>query len=242
MPNLAALIRRGVRADFHTLRPMLSPLLWTSIATGVTPERHGILDFISPDPRTGEMVPVSSTFRRVPAFWNILTQYNVSQGIVAWLADLAGGVDKRPPRHRPLRLPRLRRTGARGGPGHDLAAGIRGPRAHAGSAGGLAPGGVLEALLQRSRPRADRVGTHGVPQGRSHRELRADREHRAHLDRDRRGLAAHRRSSRARRVLRVDRRRGAPDDALRAAPWIADHRGGLQPLLRRHQRHLRTPG
>jgi Flp pilus assembly protein TadD len=86
MPNLAALIRRGVRADFHTLRPMLSPLLWTSIATGVTPERHGILDFISPDPRTGEMVPVSSTFRRVPAFWNILTQYNVSQGIVAWLA------------------------------------------------------------------------------------------------------------------------------------------------------------
>ncbi len=86
MPNLAALIRRGVRADFHTLRPMLSPLLWTSIATGVTPERHGILDFISPDPLTGEMVPVSSAFRRVPAFWNILTEFNVSQGIVAWLA------------------------------------------------------------------------------------------------------------------------------------------------------------
>jgi Flp pilus assembly protein TadD len=32
------------------------------------------------------MVPVSSAFRRVPAFWNILTQYGISQGIVAWLA------------------------------------------------------------------------------------------------------------------------------------------------------------
>ncbi len=86
MPNLAALIRRGVRADFHTLTPMLSPLLWTSIATGVTPDRHGILDFLTPDPRTGEMVPVSSALRRAPAFWNILSHFGVSQGIVAWLA------------------------------------------------------------------------------------------------------------------------------------------------------------
>jgi Tfp pilus assembly protein PilF len=86
MPNLASLIQRGVRADLHTLTPMLSPLLWTTIATGATPDRHGILDFLTTDPRTGDQVPVSSALRRVPAFWNILTQFEVSQGIVAWLA------------------------------------------------------------------------------------------------------------------------------------------------------------
>lgn len=86
MPNLASLIRRGVRTDLHTITPMLSPLLWTTIATGVTPDRHGILDFLTTDPRTGDQVPVSSALRRVPAFWNVLTQSGVSQGIVAWLA------------------------------------------------------------------------------------------------------------------------------------------------------------
>jgi Flp pilus assembly protein TadD len=86
MPNLASLIRRGARADLHTITPMLSPLLWTTIATGATPDRHGILNFLTTDPRAGEEVPVSSTQRRVPAFWNILTQFGISQGIVAWLA------------------------------------------------------------------------------------------------------------------------------------------------------------
>src|SRR5262245_28350756 len=33
MPNLAALIGRGVRANLRTLRPILSPVIWTSIAT-----------------------------------------------------------------------------------------------------------------------------------------------------------------------------------------------------------------
>ena len=86
LPNLASLIRRGARADLHTLTPMLSPLIWTSIATGVTPDQHGILDFLTQDPATGKMIPVTSTLRRVPAFWNVLTEHGISQGIVGWLA------------------------------------------------------------------------------------------------------------------------------------------------------------
>jgi len=86
LPHLAGLLDRGVRADLHTFTPMLSPLLWTTIATGTTADRHGILDFLTPDPATGKMVPVSSTLRREPALWNYLTQYGVSQAVVAWLA------------------------------------------------------------------------------------------------------------------------------------------------------------
>ncbi len=86
LPNLASLIDSGVRANLRTLSPMLSPLIWTSIATGVRPDRHGILDFLVTDPETGAQSPVTSSLRRVPAFWNHLTQHGVSMGIVGWLA------------------------------------------------------------------------------------------------------------------------------------------------------------
>jgi predicted AlkP superfamily phosphohydrolase/phosphomutase len=46
MPALAALLKRGVRADLATLEPRLSPLLWSTIATGVTADCHGILNFL----------------------------------------------------------------------------------------------------------------------------------------------------------------------------------------------------
>lgn len=86
VPNLTRLVRGGVRGDLRTLSPMLSPLIWTSIATGVGPERHGILDFFVKDPETGRPVPATSSARRVPAFWNIATNYGRSVNVVGWLA------------------------------------------------------------------------------------------------------------------------------------------------------------
>jgi len=34
MPNLARLVSGGVMGNLATLQPMLSPMIWTSIATG----------------------------------------------------------------------------------------------------------------------------------------------------------------------------------------------------------------
>jgi len=42
LPNLRRLVDDGVRADLSTLDPKLSPLLWSSIATGKTADKHGI--------------------------------------------------------------------------------------------------------------------------------------------------------------------------------------------------------
>ena len=39
MPHLERLINRGVMGDIFTLRPVLSPMLWNSIATGRTRRR-----------------------------------------------------------------------------------------------------------------------------------------------------------------------------------------------------------
>jgi hypothetical protein len=45
LPNLAKLIARGVHAELATVEPVISPVVWTSIATGQPPELHGIRDF-----------------------------------------------------------------------------------------------------------------------------------------------------------------------------------------------------
>jgi len=86
LPTFARLLRDGASAPCTSLDPPLSPLLWTSIGTGRTPDDHGILDFITRDPRTGKTVPVTSTLRRVDAIWNIASEAGKQVGAVGWLA------------------------------------------------------------------------------------------------------------------------------------------------------------
>ncbi|MEK7282966.1 MAG: alkaline phosphatase family protein [Acidobacteriota bacterium] len=86
LPNLARLKGEGARARLRSSVPTLSPLLWTTVATGKTPDRHGINDFLIADPRTGRQVPINSTFRRSKAIWNILTEAGLSSDIIAWWA------------------------------------------------------------------------------------------------------------------------------------------------------------
>ena len=75
LPHLQSLRDEGAWGDIKTLTPALSPLLWTSVVTGTTADRHGIVDFLARDPRTGQKVPVSSRFRKVRALWNIFTDF-----------------------------------------------------------------------------------------------------------------------------------------------------------------------
>jgi hypothetical protein len=105
LPHLGALVDRGVSGPLATVHSS-SPIIWTSIATGVRPARHGILSFLVEDAGhpSGEeaaeaaaelraMVAeggrgklVSAADRRRPAFWNILTHYRHSVGVMAWWA------------------------------------------------------------------------------------------------------------------------------------------------------------
>ncbi len=86
MPNLQRLVRDGVRAKLLTISPALSPVVWTSIATGVEPSRHGILDFLVADPSGKEGQPVTSAQRKAPAVWEILSAAGVKVGVVGWWA------------------------------------------------------------------------------------------------------------------------------------------------------------
>jgi Flp pilus assembly protein TadD len=70
MPNLARLAGEGSSGVLETEHPTLSPLLWTTMMTGVSPLEHRILDFtgFSPD---GVREPIRSDERRAPAVWSI---------------------------------------------------------------------------------------------------------------------------------------------------------------------------
>ena len=45
MPQLERILRAGARSPLRVDRPTWSPILWTTIATGVPAERHGVRDF-----------------------------------------------------------------------------------------------------------------------------------------------------------------------------------------------------
>ncbi|HEV3077013.1 MAG TPA: alkaline phosphatase family protein [Thermoanaerobaculia bacterium] len=71
MPTLAALARQGRSGVLQTIQPPLSPLVWTTMMTGVSPLEHRVLDFTRWNPDTGAREPIGSGERRVPAIWNM---------------------------------------------------------------------------------------------------------------------------------------------------------------------------
>jgi predicted AlkP superfamily phosphohydrolase/phosphomutase/tetratricopeptide (TPR) repeat protein len=86
MPTLNDFVNHGVMGNLATLHPILSPMLWNSIATGKRPDKHGILGFIEPAPHSGGVRPVTSTSRKVKAIWNILTQRGYKTHVLGWFA------------------------------------------------------------------------------------------------------------------------------------------------------------
>jgi predicted AlkP superfamily phosphohydrolase/phosphomutase/tetratricopeptide (TPR) repeat protein len=96
LPHLARLITTGVSGNLASLQPMLSPMLWTSIATGKRPHKHGIHGFTEPRPEGDGIRAAASTTRTAKAVWNILTQSGLRPHVVNWYAshpaELVNGV------------------------------------------------------------------------------------------------------------------------------------------------------
>ena len=84
MPNLARLVERGVMGNLATIQPILSPMLWTSIATGKRPAKHGVHGFTEVAPETGQVRPISTLSRTTKAVWNILHQEGKTCHVVGW--------------------------------------------------------------------------------------------------------------------------------------------------------------
>jgi predicted AlkP superfamily phosphohydrolase/phosphomutase/tetratricopeptide (TPR) repeat protein len=84
MPNVRRLIENGAMAQLATLHPPLSPMLWTSIATGKRPFKHGIHGFSEPLPNGLGIRPVTNLSRKCKAVWNILNQNGLRSTVIGW--------------------------------------------------------------------------------------------------------------------------------------------------------------
>jgi len=94
MPNLATLVRDGARGPLLTQHPPLSPLVWTTMMTGLSPLEHRILDFTRFNPATRQREPITSDERAVPAIWNMLSSSGRRVDVVGlWATYPAESVD-----------------------------------------------------------------------------------------------------------------------------------------------------
>jgi len=84
MPNLEKLINGGTIGNLATMDPAYSPMLWTSIATGKHPYKHGIHGFLQPSEDRKSIKPILSTSRKVKAIWQILSEHDYKCHAVGW--------------------------------------------------------------------------------------------------------------------------------------------------------------
>ena len=84
LPTLKKVMGSGTMGNLRTLSPVLSPMLWTSIATGKRPFKHGIYGFTEPSPNGKSVQPMTNVSRRCKAVWNILNQHDLRSQVVGW--------------------------------------------------------------------------------------------------------------------------------------------------------------
>jgi hypothetical protein len=108
MPRLGVLMARGAHGELATLRDSYSPIIWTTVATGKLPTRHGVKGtFRLPGVETPvqefplgigctrllkqvaavgvwRSVPLSGAMRRVDALWNIASGSGLRTAVVGW--------------------------------------------------------------------------------------------------------------------------------------------------------------
>jgi predicted AlkP superfamily phosphohydrolase/phosphomutase len=83
LPNIKHLKNKGGYGTLETERPVKSSVVWTSIATGKSMVKHGIVDWTYINKNNIE-VPFRQSERRAKAFWNILGDLGWKVGVINW--------------------------------------------------------------------------------------------------------------------------------------------------------------
>lgn len=86
LPHLARLMEGGSRGPLRAGGALVSPPIWTTVATGVPPREHGVRGFFyrSDD---GEQVLVDSSLRQAGALWNWMGPLERRVGFAGWWAS-----------------------------------------------------------------------------------------------------------------------------------------------------------
>ncbi len=84
LPNIQRMIKEGTYGDLRATLGIESPVIWTSIATGVRKEKHGIRGFVIRRKDTGELLPISVSDRNVDSLWDIASRNGKTTDVVSW--------------------------------------------------------------------------------------------------------------------------------------------------------------
>ncbi len=82
LPHIKKLIDNGTRSLLMTILPTSSPIIWNSIATGKTMDKHGITNFARMV--DGEYQPYTSNLVRARTLWDLLNEEGVKTNVVGW--------------------------------------------------------------------------------------------------------------------------------------------------------------
>jgi len=82
LPNLSRLCRNGVCGELRTTIPPLSPVAWTTFATGKNAGKHGIFSFTEQKPESYGIRFVNARSRKAKPLWSILSDYGMKVGVI----------------------------------------------------------------------------------------------------------------------------------------------------------------
>jgi predicted AlkP superfamily phosphohydrolase/phosphomutase len=83
LPNLAALIRGGVRSPLNSTTPPMTLPSWSSFITGCQPGTHGIFDFTRRVPGSYALEFTNATHRKVPTAFRVLSERGARVATIA---------------------------------------------------------------------------------------------------------------------------------------------------------------
>jgi arylsulfatase A-like enzyme len=83
LPAIARLRHMGSHGPLKSFRPTKSGVLWTSVATGKSMLKHGVVDWTYVD-QAGLQVPYADSGKRVRSYWEMLSERGISTGTINW--------------------------------------------------------------------------------------------------------------------------------------------------------------
>lgn len=87
LPGFARLKSEGAFGQLLNPGPQVSPVVWSSFATGHFPRNHGILDFVHPFNGDSGKQPVDVSLRQRPALWNVLDAHDKQSTVIGWFVS-----------------------------------------------------------------------------------------------------------------------------------------------------------
>ena len=86
LPNFSTLMDNGYYSVLRSEEPYFSPVIWTTIATGLPPDEHGLTDFTLPTGEGGRR-PITAGDRTAPTFWEIIADAGAAPITVNWFTS-----------------------------------------------------------------------------------------------------------------------------------------------------------